>query len=239
MNGCALFFIIMKKNFFILLLGVLTISTTTNAQSKKGRFLNLDVGVSVGSMTEKLQRELTITFNDGTKKDEKVGYDLDYTTITYSAALEYQLEGFITMFEGSYTRGSGMELDDYTDEKFLKIKLDDFDKSVNLFTGNAFLGGVINRQKRFQVPILGGVGLTYVGGAPINKLHFDFVYKIRAKYYVSDNIAIYGGVSGSYGLSSKDNEFEGEASKIDLACKRLHFELGVSISLKRLNGGKK
>ena len=237
----------MNKKLSLLVMLLVFCTSMVQAQTKETKrksFFSFDIGVNTGSMTEKLTKEITTTYSDGRKETNKIGYDLDFSTLSYTAALEFQLDGFITMFEARYTTASYKKYNDYTDEGWFKLNPTIF-SNTNLYEGAFYFGATINRKHRFQLPIMGGFGVNYIDGAPIKDLGFEFLYKIRAKYYLSDKIGIYLGLSGSYGGLKKDDDDPGpEAVEwkkknsnsedlIDVAIKRLYFEAGLTILLGR------
>lgn len=233
-----------QSSIILLILTFFTASILESQGQSRKSFINFDVSAGPGSLTEKMTKELTISSNRTKEKTEKIGYDLNYKTMTYTAALEYQLEGFITRIEARYTKASFDKFKDYTDTDWLILTPAAFE-NLNMYEGAFYFGGVINRKHRFQVPILGGVGLGYISGEPINHMNLDFLYKVRAKYYITDKIGIFAGITGSYGGTALDDENPGpEAEKwreknrskddlIDVVTKRLYFEAGLTFMLGR------
>ena len=80
---------------------------------------------------------------------------------------------------------------------------DYFFETGNLFNiGLGFYYGyTLNRGKRFQVPIYIGGSLDYFRGGYFKNLSLDFGFKIRAKYYLTDQIGIFAGFNPSMGMS--------------------------------------
>ena len=237
----------MKNLFSLVMLLALSSSVVqaqTNQEKKRKSFFSLNVGANAGSMTEKLTKELTTTYNDGDKETNKIGYDLDFSTLSYTAGMEFQLDGFITMIEGRYTKATYDKYKDYTNEDWLKLNPATFGNQ-NMYEGTFYVGAVVNAKHRFQMPIMGGVGLSYIDGEPLKDLSVEFLYKIRAKYYLSNSVGLYVGFAGSYGGLKKDDDNPGpEAAKwkernvgkedlIDVAVKRLTLEAGLTILLGR------
>ena len=75
-------------------------------------------------------------------------------------------------------------------------------------TGNLFnvglgfyYGYTLNRGKRLQVPIYVGGSLDYFRGGYFKNLSLDFGFKIRAKYYLTDQIGLFAGFNPSMGMS--------------------------------------
>lgn len=234
-----------QSSTILLILAFLTVSILDAQAQKKKSVINFEVSAGPGSLTEKLTKEISISSSDRTKNGKKkFGYDLKYKTMTYTAALEYQLDGFLTRIEGRYTKASFDKYKDYTDTDWLIMDPATF-KDQNMYEGAFYLGFVINPKRRFQIPIMGGIGLGYISGEPINHLNLDFLYKVRAKYYITNNVGLFVGVSGSYGGSAIDNKNPGpEAEKwrernrddddlIDVVTKRLYYEAGLTIMLGR------
>ena len=71
---------------------------------------------------------------------------------------------------------------------------------------NLFIGTTINKYHRFQIPLYIGPSMEYVKGGPLHNLVINLALKGRLKFYITDNIGIFAGISGRFGLGLKSGE---------------------------------
>ena len=103
-----------------------------------------------------------------------------YSTIGAFADLEYATSGFSFLVEGSYT---SLRYDDYAYDQAIGV---DFYLGPTLFSG-----------RRFQIPIMAGLGITSFGDYKKAFLSFDCM--ARAKFYVTNRFGLFAGISGGVG----------------------------------------
>ncbi len=82
-------------------------------------------------------------------------------------------------------------------------------ESYKFETGNLFniglgfyYGYTINKGKRFQVPLYLGGSLDYFRGGWFKNLSLDLGFKLRAKFYLTDQIGLFAGFNPSMGFSA-------------------------------------
>lgn len=79
-----------------------------------------------------------------------------------------------------------------------------------------YIGFTINKNKRIQFPIYLGIGGGYIKGGPIHNFTFDAAAKFRVKFYITNKIGVFAGVSGRYSIGSKKNQNETNGDKKNL-----------------------
>ena len=90
----------------------------------------------------------------------------------------------------------------------------------------------INSKHRFQIPIMGGIGVSYVKGAPFHNIFFDYGAKVRMKFYITPKFGIFvggfyeGGVGSSKRNIPKDSDGGYKLKKTNLG-----MEVGVTVTL--------
>jgi hypothetical protein len=225
----------MKKLLFILF--AFTVAMPSFAQEKKsGSFVSVNVGGGAGSFNPSIKSKVTTTYSDGKKEENREGYKFKYDAINFFADVEYTFNGFTTLFEGCYGQAKNGEWEMKTKVTNPLVKLDEskFEDKASFYSGSVYIGPILFPKKRFQMPILGGIGLTYNDGEPFNKLSFDFCYKVRAKFYITRNVGLFAGVSGNIGIAGDTEVLGGkEDDKADITMHRLSFEGGLTVMLGR------
>ncbi|MBO7510266.1 MAG: hypothetical protein J6T35_03700 [Bacteroidales bacterium] len=103
-----------------------------------------------------------------------------YSTVGAFADLEYATDGFCFLVEGSYT---SLLYDDIAYDQAIGV---DFYVGPTLFSG-----------RRFQVPIMAGLGITSIGD--YHKAFCSFDCMARAKFYVTNRLGLFAGVAGGVG----------------------------------------
>lgn len=209
----------------------LSVSTTyaENNEQKRGKsFFSLDIGGGYGKMWSKYLLE---------DQMENIYYELDYNkTLSLTADLEFQYDGFISMFEANYFKASYDKFESVLDPTFLDP---DRFEDVNLYEAAFYVGGVINSRRRFQMPIMVGFNVGYALGEPLHNVTGSFAYKIRAKYYLTNNIGLYLGFCGTYGGARLRNRYgnekdeHGKYTSVDVKQSKIGLEAGLTIMLGR------
>lgn len=225
----------MKK--LLLAIFALTFVLTGSAQEKKtGSFVSINVGAGAGSFNPSIKSKVKVTYSDGKTEDFREGYKFKYDAMSYFANVEYTFNGVTTLFEGSYSQAKNCDWELKTKVNNPLVKLDEskFEDKASLFSGMVYIGPILFPKKRFQMPILGGIGLTYANGEPFNRMSFDFGYKVRAKFYLTRSVGIFAGVSGSIGAAGAKKVLGGdEDDDADVTLHRFGFEGGLTVMLGR------
>lgn len=229
----------MKKHSSILLplllLAGLLLPTVANGQSET-TMINVNVGGGAGGLKEVITGKVTTTYSDGKKETNTIGYDLEYQIMPLAqVGLEYGTGGFLTLFEGTYEKANYLGCKEYTNERFLLMDPESF-QDVNILSGSAYIGVNLRNGRRLQFPILGGASLVYFNGAPINTTYIDFVYKVRARFYLTNSVGLFAGVSGGIGGTKLEDELPNTAPEpgmFDLASHPFRVEAGLSIMVGR------
>ena len=216
------------KKFFILCMGVMMLMANASVEAKeKSKTTNLMIGVTPG-----LGR-YTTSIKFGSKDNAKKDYFTYNKEIGVVVGYERVINGFIVMPELRWYRGTWQESEDDTYRSgFPYYGARGNMSDVNEFGFMEWAGFTINSGKRFQVPIMGGIGLSYVTGAPYHNLFFDYGGKVRMKFYFTPKFGIFvggfyeGGLGSSgRGMSSDDKD------KFTLLKTNLGGEVGVTITL--------
>ena len=82
--------------------------------------------------------------------------------------------------------------------------------------------------QRFQLPFYFGVGLSYNDAAPIKFMGFAVGAKLRARFYITDRIGIWGGGSAKFGYG--ETQVTADMSK-SVYQRVLALETGITFSL--------
>jgi len=226
----------MKKSHFVIAIAACLMLSAFEAAGQETTMVNVNIGGGAGQLTEIISGSVTTTYSDGSKETNKIGYDLNYQIMPVAFLdVEYVTGRFITMFEGMYEKAIFNDYKEYTNPEFLLLDPASFG-DANMYTASGYIGVNGFHGKRFQMPIMGGVAVKYFDHAPIKSAYVDFVYKVRARFYLTNTIALFAGVSGSYGGTKLEEELDNlapESHMFDLAAKRIHAEAGLTITVGR------
>ena len=85
-----------------------------------------------------------------------------------------------------------------------------------------------NIAKLLQLPFYFGVGLSYNDAAPIKFMGFAVGAKLRARFYITDRIGIWGGGSAKFGYG--ETQVTADMSK-SVYQRVLALEAGITFSL--------
>lgn len=175
---------------------------------------------------------------DDTK--EKYKYSYEYTA---AASFEYEKNWggngtFTKVSVGKFkARSSELDFGDLGGDYYYENGKPDF--NVNNFNDGLdisimeYFSRTINPNKRFQLPIYFGAGLSYLQGAPVHNLTFDLGLMVRAKFYFTNNFGMFVGGSGTYGIGMRTYEaFSSKSTSKDymLTNRKLQAEAGLLFS---------
>lgn len=220
----------------LMLISFVTFPEKAYGQDRKS-FININVGGGIGHLTDKITGKVTTTYSDGAKEEKTIGYNLNYDIIPHAFVdVEYILDGFVTMLEAKYETAKFVDYEDYTDRDFLILDPVTFG-DASIYSGNFYFGVNLFHGKRFQMPLLVGVGLKFINGAPINSLYFDFGYKARAKFYITNHVGLFAGIAGCHGIANTNKNLDNPAPRndhsFDLAAKPFYAEAGLTFMIGR------
>jgi len=142
-------------------------------------------------------------------KDDKFIYDYK-SYWNASVGYERQIKGVIALTEFTYASAKFDKYDVTGVPQYFNPYHSEDITSYSLF---GYVGKTINPNKRIQFPLYIGVGGEYLEGGPIHNITIDIAAKARVKFYVSDNIGIFGGVSGRYGYGTKKESESSNGNK--------------------------
>ena len=231
----------MKKQTLLTIMFFVSCAFTAFAQDD-GEIINFNISAGYGSLTEKMASKYEFTSGEKRGETINIGGELDYKTMSYSANLEFVIESFGFLLEASYTKGTYDKMNYYEDEAYFKFDPTLF-KNVNIIQGAALFGYNIKIGKgRLSFPIYAGIGVSHYSGEPLYGNPIDFLYKVRVKYYLTNKIGVFAGVTGSYGYKDSFDCSQYEGPKFpnnqdfnpDVSFKRLFFEGGLTFQLGRL-----
>ena len=229
-----------NKTIIILLFGLMVLPghNRTYGQNDPNMALtyNILAGGGIGSITERLA---IVDINDPLvllRADEMdKGYDLEYNTKLWFVGFEWAATNgmrfslIYTRHQGEYDAGAS---ECYTDEDLFLL-----DESriqglcVNSF--RFYLGPTIWSGRRFSIPIQGGIGFDKVSSDFMKNTTFNLSYIVKPTFYITNKIALYVGVSGSFGtqeLSSVSNQAPNKPDNLHQYQYELHFEAGLTFS---------
>ncbi len=217
------------KKLSILCLGMMMLTANASVEGKETvKTHNLVVGVTpaLGRMTGSFTYKAKNAPKDKFTYNKEIGVTVGYERV---------LNGFIIMPELRWFRGSQSDQDFESlaynmpyPLPYSTATLDD----INEFGFMEWLGFTINSKHRFQIPIMGGIGVSYVKGAPFHNMFFDYGAKVRLKFYITPKFGIFAGgfYEGGVG-SSKRNIPKDSDGGYKLKKTNLGMEVGVTVTL--------
>lgn len=155
--------------------------------------------VCIGAKAQEKSSSITIGFapmgsTSVEISDDNNDFSYDYKSYwNASIGYEKQLKGVVSLTELTYAHAKS-DIKSWPDADLT---------SVTLMT---YAGKTFNRNKRLQIPVYIGLGGEYLHGGPVHNLAFDLGLKARLKIYITNNIAVYGGVTGRLGLGTKSKD---------------------------------
>ena len=193
------------KKLSILCLGMMMLTANASMEGKetvKTHNLVVCVTPALGRMTGSFTYKAKNAPKDKFTYNKEIGVTVGYERV---------LNGFIIMPELRWFRGSQSDQD---------------------FESLEWLGFTINSKHRFQIPIMGGIGVSYVKGAPFHNMFFDYGAKVRLKFYITPKFGIFAGgfYEGGVG-SSKRNIPKDSDGGYKLKKTNLGMEVGVTVTL--------
>jgi len=132
--------------------------------------------------------------------DEK--YKYDYKSYwNANIGLEKQFKGAVSLTEISYAQAKfdKYDLTNPSTKWFNPAQEDDI--FIAAFT--QYIGKTINPNKRVQFPLYIGIGGEYISGGQLHNITGNLAAKARFKFYITNNIGIYAGVTGKVGYGMK------------------------------------
>lgn len=144
-----------------------------------------------------------------------------------TAFYEVSSSGFVHMFEANYSTGALADVQE-SDKYYIEGWTRDIFQPAKVISGFYYIGLNNRSSQRFQLPFYFGMGISYSEANPITFLGFHFGAKLRAKFYLTDRIAVWGGGSASYGsgnIQVTNNETRSVTATM------LSLEAGLTFSL--------
>ena len=209
------------KKLVILCMSMMMLTANTIEGKETVKTHNLVVGVTpaLGRMTGSFKYDAKGAPKYKYTYNKELGVVVDYERV---------LNGIIIMPELRWFRGT---LND-EDRDGSYIPLNGANDDINEFGFMEWLGFTINSKHRFQIPIMGGIGVSYVNGAPFHNIFFDYGVKARMKFYITPKFGIFAGGFYEGGMgSSKRGIPEESDGKFNLRKTNLGMEAGVTITL--------
>jgi len=117
----------------------------------------------------------------------------------------------------------------------------EFADNLKIYTAMAYIGYTGGAGKRFQVPLMVGLGVDHIEGYPQKSTNFALGAKVRAVIYLTKNVGLFAGYR--YKLTSRDkkgSKVEGlsENDKLDITNNYHNLEVGLTMMLGRMGGNK-
>ncbi len=221
----------MNKKTLIFAATFLAISTIGKAQTQTSN--NLGFGVSLYGTSWVKYKFSSNSNNYSSSFDDTKGKQ--YMRLDYNNYLNGHLfyekkisDGSSLMFEGNYAQ---IKLD----KKDLGVNntLDPttFTQKATIYGAGVYYGYTINNKKRIQFPIYAGFGGNYVSGEPIEKFFLSLSGKARIKFYLSNKIALYSGVSYDTGIAAgKSGTTTAKDSDLSIGFNAYHLDSGLMFS---------
>ena len=139
----------------------------------------------------------------------KVSHQLDHetklklsykSTFGFNASYERQFDGVFIGGEVDYMRAVFDKLSNGVTSGAFEFK------DVNDVSVYFIAGSTLGYKNRLQAPISFGFGYENMSSSPQNKGYWSVQGKVRCRYFVSNNIAIFGGTRVRWGWSSNDED---------------------------------
>lgn len=143
-----------------------------------------------------------------------------------TAFYEKSGSGASHMFELSYSTGAlqNVQQGEYYIEGWDPATFE----SAKVISGFYYLGFNNRSAQRFQLPFYAGIGISYTEANPITYLGWNFGAKLRAKYYITNNIGIWAGASATLGFG---NAYVTTDETRSVTQRLLALEAGITFSL--------
>jgi hypothetical protein len=221
----------MNKKKIILTVTFLAISTFGIAQKQISN--NLGFGVSFYGNSWVKYKFSSNSNNYGSSFDDAKGKQfmrLDYNNYL-NAHLFYEKklsDGASLMLEGNYAQ---IKLDQVKLGINNILDVTSFIQKATIYGGSIYYGYTINNKKRLQFPLYAGFGGNYVSGEPIEKFFLSLSGKGKVKFYISNKIAIYSGLSYDTGIAGgKSGISSANDNDLSIGFNAYHLDSGIMFS---------
>jgi len=175
---------------------------------------SLNISISPGGLSNK---EI---YNQDNDNDFK--YDFK-NVVGAQIAYEYMKNGKCFLAELSYYNGK-------FDRAELKGTSSTFNpenfKDYKSYDATLYYGLTINPKKRIQFPFYIGLGGGYSEGGPQKGLFIHAAAKARIKFFLTNRIGLFVGVTGKYGYSTLENKSNKDI-KYDVFNWRINADTGA------------
>ena len=146
--------------------------------------------------------------------------------------IERVINGFIVLPEFRYFRGNLDKIKFDTPNPDIPVFPYTTYEDLNDFGFMQWVGFTIGAKKRVQVPLMMGIGLDYLKGAPMNNLFLDYGVKARLKIYFTGKVGMFLGGAYEGGLSFSNRGVpSGSNNNFDLHRKVPYGEVGFTFTL--------
>jgi hypothetical protein len=218
----------MKTKIFAIALALLSVCTEANAQlGQVGKMLTRDEG---GARSLSLGfAPLGISHINITKDSEKYKYDYK-SYMNFNLSYETQLFGLSHITELSYGKAKFDKYDLSGTSPWFNA---DQTKDISFYSLSMLACTTINKFQRLQLPLYLGPRFEYLSGGPFHNLTINLCGKARVKFYITDKIGVYAGVTGYIGWGSKKAHEKSDNSKehYTITPTAAYFDAGLLIGL--------
>lgn len=206
-----------------ILITVIILLSTLTISAQKTR--NIGFGVSpFGSAFADLSYDKSAK---NSSRKNQLFTNIDYDSyINAHIFYEKQYEGITTLFEVKYATA---KINKYEQGSNTNLLPEDYNSNISIYSGNVYIGYTINKQKRIQLPLYIGGGLSYLNAEPISQAAFELSAKARLKFYISNKIALYGGINYDLGLLG-GNDDKNDKDKLTGYYGMYNLETGLMFS---------
>ncbi len=118
-------------------------------------------------------------------------------TMGFNVSYERQLSGLFLGVEVDYMHAKFDKINNDNISMSDALKFKDIDDFSAYFVG----GHTFGSKNRLQLPFSLGVGLEYMSSSPQDDLYLGMEIKARCRYFISNQIALFGGTRARWGLS--------------------------------------
>jgi len=162
--------------------------------------------------------------------DDEV-HHLDYKQ-SFGFSVELEREWRILSLLSEF-RFVNYKFDEYShSEKEYLFPLPSSYEDVHTYSVMEYVGFNFMKHEKIQIPFYFGLGTEYLYGAPYHNFTAQLGFRLRAKLYLTDHIALFGGLGYVVGAGgSKRGIKEGDDSIFLILTNRANYDLGISFAL--------
>ena len=221
------------KKLFSLLLGAMMLCPMSSFASDK------TTNIMIGAVPTLARLKTTIRSEAKGAETDRFKYDKEWGI---TLGIERVNNGFVVLPEFRYFHGNlkTAKIMPTSTFRYSASETPTLDynyklKDINEFGYMQWLGYSINSRHRVQVPLMMGIGLDWMQGAPMKNLFLVYGVKARIKIYFSQKVGMYFGGAYEAGYSTSERgtveDKKDKANEFKLHKRNLLTEAGLTFTL--------